>query len=470
MCDMDERAFEWSPNSIECTRDRMHATATPSWRFQIMAKPTGAICNLDCEYCYFLSKELLYPGSSFRMSDEVLDTYVRQLLEAHDGTDLAIAWQGGEPTLIGLDFFERAVALVERHRRPDQRVEHTIQTNGTLLDDKWAAFFRRHNFLVGISIDGPKKFHDAYRVNKAGRGTFDQVHRAWELLRGHGIDVNVLCTVHAANGDHGHEVYTFFRDTLGAHFMQFIPVVERVISNEGLELGPGRPRRLYTQDGDQVSRRSVKAEQFGQFLVEVFEEWSRRDIGRVFVQLFDVTLGAHLGQYSLCVHAPTCGDALALEHNGDLYSCDHYVEPSYRLGNIQTTHMLKLIRSQQQRQFGLAKRDTLPRYCRECDVRFACNGGCPRDRFSTTPDGEAGLNYLCAGYMRFFRHSGPRMVKMVDFVRGGLPPATLMDSIRKEDRQRGRNDICPCGSGRKWKRCHGEVTTHGRHANRPGVA
>ncbi|RJS17712.1 anaerobic sulfatase maturase [Corallococcus sp. H22C18031201] len=437
--------------------------------FHLLAKPTGAICNLDCKYCFFLSKEKLYPNSTFRMSDDTLERYVQQLLASQPGPEVEVAWQGGEPTLMGLEFFQRAVQLVEQYRRPEQQVRYSLQTNGTRLDEAWGAFLKEHRFLVGLSVDGPRELHDAYRVNKGGGGSFDQVMRGLSHLKQHGVDYNILCTVHAANADHPLEVYRFFRDELGASFIQFIPIVERVtpelrpLANQGWGAGPGEERPLYTQRGNHVTERSVGAAQFGRFLVAIFDEWVRKDVGRVFVQMFDSALGAHVGQYSLCIFSPTCGSALALEHNGDLYSCDHYVEPDYLLGNIADTPMGELVASPRQRKFGQDKQDSLPRYCRECPVRFACNGGCPRERFISTPDGEPGLNYLCEGYRHFFSHVDPAMRVMAELLRRGRAPAEVTCLLAEEEARHlrealahaGRNDPCPCGSGLKHKRCHG---------------
>jgi uncharacterized protein len=399
--------------------------------FHLLAKPTGAVCNLDCSYCFFLSKEMLYPGSRFRMADELLETYLRQLIEAHARSpEVTIAWQGGEPTLMGLDFFRRSVELAELYLRPGQRAAYTIQTNGTLLDPEWAAFFREHGFLVGISIDGPRELHDAYRVNKGGKGSFDDVMRGLGHLREAGVEWNALTTIHAANADHGREVYRFLRDDCGARFVQLIPIIERVAeaSEDGtVPWTSWRDRPLYVQDGSRVTARSVTAEQYGRFLIDVFEEWVRRDVGEVYVQMFDVALANWYGEPpSLCIHSETCGLALALEHTGDLYSCDHFVEPRYRLGNIRETHMLELVASQRQRQFGVDKRDTLPRYCRECDVRFACHGGCPKDRFIATPDGEPGLNYLCEGYKAFFHHIDRPMRFMCERLSRGEAPSQIV--------------------------------------------
>jgi uncharacterized protein len=427
--------------------------------FHLLAKPTGAVCNLDCAYCFFLSKEMLYPGSRFRMADELLEAYLRQLIEAHAAPEVTIAWQGGEPTLMGIDFFRRSVELAGRYLRPGQRAAYTIQTNGTLLDEAWAAFFREHDFLVGVSIDGPRELHDAYRVNKGGKGSFDQVLAGLAHLRDAGVAWNALTTVHAANQEHGAEVYRFLRDDCGARFIQFIPIVERVAEAEddgAVPWASWRDRPLYRQEGDRVTARSVGAEQYGRFLIDVFEEWVRRDVGEVYVQMFDVALANWFGEPpSLCIHSETCGLALALEHNGDVYSCDHFVEPDYLLGNIGETHLLELVASERQRRFGADKRDTLPRYCLDCEVRFACHGGCPKDRFMTTPDGEAGLNYLCPGFKAFFHHVDRPMRLMSERLRHGGAPAGIVSLYTAEDARRGRNDPCTCGSGRKWKHCHG---------------
>lgn len=438
--------------------------------FHLLAKPTGAVCNLDCSYCFFLSKELLYPGSRFRMADELLEAYIRQLIEAHSNLpEVTVAWQGGEPTLMGLDFFRRSVELAERHLQPGQRAVYTMQTNGTLLDEDWAAFFQEHDFLVGISIDGPEELHDAYRVNKGGTGSFDQVLRGLGSLRAAGVEWNALTTIHAANADHGRAVYRFLRDECGARFVQFIPIIERVTEASADGAVPWtswRDRPLYVQQGDRVTNRSVSPEQYGRFLVDVFEEWVRRDVGEVYVQMFDVALANWVGEPpGLCVHSETCGLALALEHTGDLYSCDHFVEPRYKLGNITEHHLLELVGSQRQRRFGLDKRDTLPRFCLECDVRFACHGGCPKDRFITTPDGEPGLNYLCAGYKAFFHHVDRPMRFMADRLRHGRAPSEIVRLYAAQDAKRGRNDRCTCGSGRKWKHCHGA----GRAADDQGI-
>lgn len=389
--------------------------------FHVMAKPTGAICNLDCEYCFFLSKEELYPGSGFRMPPDVHEAYVAQLLAAQRGAEeVVFAFQGGEPTLMGIDFFARTLELQRRHAAPGQPILNTLQTNATLIDDEWAAFLAKHGFLVGVSIDGPRDMHDAFRVDKGGKPTFDRVISGLDALKRHGVEWNALVTINAANGDHGREVYTYLRDELGAVFMQLIPIVEHI-------------------GGEEASHRSVTGEQYGRFLIEVFEEWARNDVGDVFVQMFDTALAHWLGmdQAGMCVHARTCGDALALEHNGDLYSCDHYVDPEYLLGNItQGRTLLQLVDSPQQRAFGQAKANTLPAYCRSCDVRFACNGGCPKDRFRSTPDGEPGLHYLCEGYQAFFRHVDEPMRVMTGLLRRGADATGLRDWYAAIDAKR----------------------------------
>jgi uncharacterized protein len=430
-------------------------------QFHLLAKPSGSTCNIDCTYCFFLSKDALYPNEKHRMSAATLEAYIRQLLESHSAPQVTVAWQGGEPTLMKLEFFRHSIELVEKYRRPDQVVQHTFQTNGILLDDDWCAFFKEHNFLVGLSVDGPREIHDTYRVDRRKRGTFDRVMAGWRQLNRHGVDFNILCTVNAANEKHGRRVYRFFRDVLDAKWVQFIPIVERAteetlqIANKGWSEQSGGKRLLYTQTGNLVTERTVGAEQYGRFLIDVFEEWVRHDVGNVYVQLFDVTLEAFFGRHKLCIHAPTCGYGPALEYNGDLYSCDHFVEPRFRLGNIHQTHMLKLVASPEQREFGNAKRETLTAQCRSCKVRNWCNGGCPKDRFALSRDGEPGQNYLCAGLERFFMHTGPTFKAMAQLIHQGRAPAEMMASFAVDDARRGPYHACTCGSGEKFRFCHG---------------
>ncbi len=377
--------------------------------FHVVAKPRGALCNLACAYCFYLSKEALYPGRDPRMRDALLEAAVRQHIEAQRAPEVVFDWQGGEPTLMGLDFFRRAVGLQQRYRRPGTRILNTLQTNGTTLDAEWCRFLRESGFLVGVSLDGPRALHDAYRVDRGGSPTFDRVMAGIALLQAHGVEFNVLTAVHAANAGRGLEVYRFLREAARAPVVQFIPIVERDAGGEG------------------VTSRSVTGRQYGEFLMEVFAEWVRRDVGRVFVQIFDVALGVWFGRpSSLCVFAETCGAAPALEHNGDLYSCDHFVEPAHRLGNIADTPLGELVASPRQRAFGRAKRDALPRFCRECPVLFACNGGCPKDRFVKAPDGEPGLNYLCEGLRAFFTRIDRPMRTMAGLLRQHRSPALVM--------------------------------------------
>ena len=428
----------------------MQATAIRPSAFHLMTKPRGAICNLDCKYCYFLSKERLYPGSDFRMSDNLLEEYIRQYIEAQSVDEINFAWQGGEPTLMGVEFFRQAVRYQQKHKRPGMRITNALQTNAVTLDDEWCAFFAENDFLIGVSLDGPRDVHDYYRVDKGGQPTFQRVMAGIDLLKRHDADFNILTTVHAANEGHGLRVYKFLRDEVGARFMQFIPIVER--DNE-----------TGYQEGDKVTERSVSADAYGRFLIEMYEEWVRRDVGRVYVQIFDIALAAWTGAPpGLCIFDETCGLALALEHNGDVYSCDHFVEPDYKLGNIMDVPLNDIVVMDQQREFGLAKRETLPQYCLDCEVKFVCNGGCPKNRFITTPDGEAGLNYLCAGYRAFFNHVRPTMDFMARELTQRRPPANVMLRMALYDAElerafasAGRNDPCPCGSGLKFKRCHG---------------
>jgi uncharacterized protein len=388
--------------------------------FHIMAKPTGSACNLNCDYCFFLKKENLYPGSDFRMSEEVHEAYIRQLFEAHEVPQVTVAWQGGEPTLMGLEFFRHSIELQKKYAKPGTRIENTFQTNGILLDDEWCRFFHENNFLIGLSIDGAKELHDFYRKDKGGHGTFDGVMKAVRLLQRYKVEFNILCTVNAQNGDHPLDVYRFFRDTLTAQYIQFIPIVER--DNES-----------GFQEGNQVTDRSVRPDQWGHFLIAIFDEWVKRDVGRTFVLNFDGALAGWLGRAgTVCIFGPTCGEGMALEHNGDLYSCDHFVEPNYFLGSILKTPMIELVASDQQRKFGRDKWDTLPQYCHKCDFLSVCNGECPKNRFIETPDGEPWLNYLCEGYKAFFKHSDRAMKIMAGLLQRGRLAEEVMTIMRTE--------------------------------------
>jgi uncharacterized protein len=427
-----------------------------------MTKPTGPLCNLDCTYCYYLEKEKLFPpGSSFRMPPDVLETYIRDYIAAQPTLEVQFAWQGGEPTILGLDFFQEVVRLQKAYAGK-KRISNAVQTNGTLLDDDWCSFFAEHGFLVGLSIDGPEEFHDAYRVDKGGKPTFRKVMRGLEFLRKHETEFNTLTVVNRQNSQAPKEVYTFLKE-IGSRYFQFIPLVEREpdAGARALDLDLAFPPGHEDAESVPVTPWSVEARQYGDFLLGVFDEWVRNDVGSVFVQLFDVTLAGWTGmQPPLCVFAKTCGDAMVLEHNGDLFSCDHYVYPSYRLGNVLETPVGELAVLPEQVAFGQAKSESLPGYCRRCEVRFLCNGECPKHRFMETPDGEAGLNYLCPGYKKFFSRTAVHFQLMADLLKQQRAPAEIMVILPEMERQEamaeaGRNDPCPCGSGKKYKNCCG---------------
>jgi uncharacterized protein len=415
--------------------------AKVSREFQIFAKPIGAVCNLDCAYCYYLKKELLYPGSnSFRMSEDVLEAYIVQQIAISPGEEILFSWHGGEATLLGLDYFRRIVELEQKHCPAGKRVANSIQTNGVLLNEEWCEFFAAQKFGVGLSVDGPAHLHDAYRVTKGQSPTHRQVMQSYRMLRRHGIPVDLLCVVHAQNVKHPLDVYRFFKE-IGAQYLSFIPLVE---------MQPG-------SSGD-IGERSVPAAAFGEFLCAIYDEWVRHDMGRMIVQIFEEAARPAYGlRHSLCIFRPTCGDVPVIEHNGDFYQCDHFVTPEHRLGNILTTPLGEMIDSPAQEAFGRSKQETLPRYCRGCEVLDMCNGGCPKDRIIPTPDGEPGLNYLCEGYRRFFNHSRPYTQRMAQLAWAGKQPEQLMDELRAEKAKSlamaGRNDPCPCGSGRKFKKC-----------------
>ena len=388
--------------------------ACPLPGFHLMAKPAGSRCNLSCQYCFYLRKGELYPESRFRMSDKVLDEYTRQTIEAHRIPEVTFAWQGGEPTILGIDFFTKALDLQKKYCRPGMVIHNTIQTNGVLLDDEWCTFFKKNRFLIGISLDGPRELHDACRTDAAGKGTFDRVMQGLALLKKHTVDFNILCTVNAVNGDHPLEVYRFFRDEAQAQFIQFIPVVERD-----------------SQTGT-MTPLSVLPEQYGKFLIGVFDEWVRHDVGTIYVQHFDTALANWYGEpHGICVFSPTCGSAMVIEHNGDIYSCDHFVDQDHLLGNILEAPVIELVNNDRQRQFGRDKREKLPEYCKKCPVLFACRGECPKNRFAVTPGGESGLNYLCDGYRMFFSHIDRPMKFMTQELHAGRAPANVRKVMEK---------------------------------------
>lgn len=359
--------------------------------FQVFVKPIGSICNLDCRYCYYLKKERLYPESeSFRMPNETLEEYIVQHIDASPETVIRFSWHGGEPTVLGLDYFREIVALQRKHEPPDRRIVNGIQTNGALLDEDWCRFLATEGFAVGLSLDGPKEMHDRYRVTKDQEPTHEQAMRGYKLLLKHQVYTDILCVVNAYNVQFPLQVYRYFKQ-INAQYITFLPMVEPQPDARG-----------------GVNPISVPAEAWGAFLCTIFDEWRDQDIGQVKVQIFEEAARTAFNQeHSLCIFRPTCGDIPVVEHNGDFYSCDHFVDVEHRLGNIIETPLVELLESPAQRAFGRAKLEALPRYCRECGVRAMCNGGCPKNRFIITPDGEPGLNYLCAGYKRFFNHCQP---------------------------------------------------------------
>jgi len=417
--------------------------------FHVMAKPVGPICNIDCKYCFYLEKEKLYPEkqqekNNWAMPEDVLEEYIKQKIGSTDLKEESFTWQGGEPTLLGADYFRKAVKLQQKYSN-GKKINNSFQTNGILLDNEWCEFFRENFFLIGLSIDGPRELHDKYRVDKGGRPTFDRVMRGLNLLKKHKVDFNTLTVVQKDNSYHPTEIYNFLKK-IGSVYIQFIPIVERTKREN---------------NNAEVSDWSVEPEQFGNFLIEIFKKWVRNDVGKYFVQIFDVSLEAWLGmQAGLCLFNETCGKALAIEHNGDLYSCDHFVFPENKLGNIMENPLIEMVASEQQNKFGKDKKSTLPQYCKNCEVKFVCNGECPKNRFINTPDGEFGLNYLCTGYKKFFNYIDPYMKFMADELKAKRPPANVMRWIKEKERnpesvKLGRNDPCFCGSGKKYKNCCG---------------
>jgi uncharacterized protein len=359
--------------------------------FQVFVKPAGPLCNLDCAYCYYLKKDQLYPQrESFRMPDIILEEYIVQHIEACTEPVIRFSWHGGEPTILGLDYFRKIVALQRKYQPPGQSIMNGMQTNGTLLNEDWCHFFADEEFYVGLSLDGPAEMHNRYRKDKRGKPTFETALRGYNLLQHNKVHTDILCVVNAHNVKYPIELYRFFK-TLEAAYVSFLPVVER---------------KPDTRRG--VSGRTVPAGAWGDFLCTIFDEWVTQDIGKIKVQIFEEAARTAFGQeHSLCIFRPVCGDIPVIEHNGDFYSCDHFVDKEHHLGNIIETPLVELLESQAQRAFGKAKLESLPRYCRDCEVRMMCHGECPKNRFLQTPDGEEGLNYLCAGYKRFFSHAKP---------------------------------------------------------------
>ena len=446
--------------------------------FQVLAKPIGPICNLECSYCFYRGKRRFFrirgadaaDHKSFRLRSATLERFIEQRISAQPRgqRELQFIWQGGEPTLLGIDFFRAVVELQKRHARPDLAISNALQTNGILLDDEWAAFFSQHDFLVGISIDGPQPEHDRYRVDRQAVGTHDQVVSGIETLKRHGVHFNTLTVLHRENTRDPTALYDSLK-ALGSTHLQFIPIVEHA-ETPNARAGATDLGKMVQYRGVTVSRRSVEPLRFGMCLAEIFERWLEcGDVGEIFVQLFDVLLTILCGYPSpLCVHAETCGRGVVLEHDGDVFSCDHYVSSEYRLGNIHDVHIRDLVESEQQRSFGSNKRDSLTGHCRRCQYLALCGGACPKDRIIDAPDGEPGLSYLCEGYKYFYRTSLPVLREMAECLQLGYPARDYrrLPQLRAKRALEsaafggshpapkvGRNAPCPCGSGKKFKRC-----------------
>ncbi len=403
--------------------------------YHVMCKPIGPRCNLDCKYCFYTEKTALFEhGEDYRMSKEVLEAYIRKYIESQKVPEVNFAWQGGEPTLMGLDFFRRVVALQKRFSRGKQ-ISNSLQTNGILLDDKWCEFLARENFLVGLSIDGNRHIHDLYRVDRRSAGSFDKVMDTIKRLQDWGVEYNTLSSVTRESARDPLGVYEFLKST-GTKYMQFIPIVEREMDERAHSIGLKLAEPPDLSAGGEnvpVTPWSVRAEDYGSFLSKIFEEWVHRDVGRIFVQIFDVALGAWMGANpSLCIFSKKCGSAVAMEHNGDVYSCDHFVYPDHLLGNIETDSVEDIMSNPRVRRLGNQKWDALPKFCRECNVLFACHGGCPKNRFIRTPNGEPSLNYLCPGYKIFFNFIDPYMQMMANLLKRGRPAAEVMQMLSPE--------------------------------------
>jgi uncharacterized protein len=386
-------------------------------RFHAMAKPVGSTCNLDCAYCYYLSKETLPKGpGAGRMSDETLEMFVKQYIDGVTGGEVIFSWQGGEPTLLGVEFFRKVVALQKKHAKPGQWIENDLQTNGTLLNEEWCEFLKAHRFLVGLSIDGPREIHDHYRVTKGGRPTFDKVFAAAKLLQRFGVPFNTLTCVHRFNGRRPVDVYRFLRQELNSTYIQFIPIVEhRTFQRTAPQTWnpaelprDGEPEARPGHPGSIVTDWSVDPEDWGYFLCRVFDRWLSQDIGKVMVNHFETLVAQHLRLPSqMCIYSEACGKAVAVENDGGVYACDHYVYPEYRLGNLKSERLGRMVFSPAQVRFGSAKSESLPQYCRQCAYLSDCWGECPKNRLIRTPAGELGLNYLCRGFKKFFAHALP---------------------------------------------------------------
>jgi uncharacterized protein len=405
----------------------------PGQGIHVVVKPTGPLCNLNCEYCFYLEKQALFgPNEKYRMSDEVLSAFITNYITSQPTPVVEFVWQGGEPTLLGIDFFKRVIEL-QKQFSGIKNVSNSLQTNGTLLTDEWCKFLKEHNFMVGISLDGPKEIHDRYRRDRKDRGTFDRVMHGLRLLQKHKVEYNVLACVARENAKQPLDVYRFLKDQ-GIEFIQFSPVVERIPDSssrqEGLRLaGPASLNKKEEQT--QVTPWTVLPEQYGDFLIAIYEEWVHHDVGTVFIMNFEWALNAWIGNPSpVCIHAKQCGRSVVIEHNGDVYACDHCVYPEYRLGNIKTDKLSDMVERSLRSGFGITKETSLPRWCRECEVLAACQGGCPKLRFGVTHYKEPGLHYLCKGYRKFFFHIRKYLHAITQLLENGLPASYVMDAIK----------------------------------------
>ena len=411
----------------------MTETGTFSQGIHILAKPIGPACNLNCEYCFYLEKSSLFPrNEDFRMPDQVLQAYITKYISSQSAPEVEFVWQGGEPTLLGIDFFKRVVELqlpFARHKT----IKNSLQTNGTLLTDEWCAFLKKYNFLVGISLDGPREIHDRYRKDREDRLTFDNVMRGLKLLQKHGVEYNVMACVGRDTAYQPLEVYNFFKSQ-DVEFIQFFPIIERMPDEraQACGLSLGMPASLDKEEiNTQVTSWTVEPERYADFLIAIFDEWVRNDVGKTFVMNFEWALNAWMGNPSpVCIFAKQCGRSVVLEHNGDMYACDHCVYPEHRLGNILTDSPLTMIEKSRASGFGVSKETALPRACLECDFLRACQGGCPKHRFKKTYYNEPGLHYLCAGYKKFFSHLPKYLKAMTQLLENGLPASMVMDAVK----------------------------------------
>jgi len=400
---------------------------------QVLAKPVGPICDINCDYCFYLEKRVLFGNHEhYRMSDEVLATYIQQYVESQPTPVVEFVWHGGEPTLPGIDFFRRVIELQQPYRE-QKEIRNNLQTNGVRLDDAWCEFFKANDFFIGISLDGPKEIHDRYRKDRRGEGSFDRVMNGVRLLQKHQVEYNVLACVSREAAHQPLDVYRFFRDE-GIKYIQFTPIVERMPDREteALGLSLASPAQLDQQESNtQITPWTVEPEQYGDFLIAIYEEWVRKDVGNLFVMNFEWTLNAWRGESSpVCIFARQCGRAVAMEHDGSVFACDHYVYPGYKLGNILSDNLGEIIQHSVAYGFGPHKERFLPRQCRECDVLQACWGGCPKHRFTVSSDGEPGLHYLCAGYQKFFRHIRKYLRTMATLYENNLPVSYIMETVK----------------------------------------